>query len=342
MDRSGILNTPEPVLTMRGIGKRFPGVHALAGVDLTVGAGEIVGLVGENGAGKSTLMKILAGAHSRDEGEIVVDGELVGDADPHEMMQRGIAVIYQEPSLADHLTTAENIFMGRLPTNRFRLIDWKRLADDTAELSRRLGLALEPRVPVGQLSVARRQMVEIAKALSRDARLIVLDEPSAVLGDTELQGLFDVMRRLAANGTAFIYISHRLAEVFTITDRVTVMKDGRVVTTERTGDLTPERLVRAMVGRDVRADIDRSAAALGDEALAVRGLTRRGVIDGRRVRRAGRRDPRASPGSPARDAPRCCGRSSAPIRSTPARSRSSGSRLASASPATRSTSGSGC
>jgi len=270
---------PEPVLAMRGIGKRFPGVHALVGVDLTVGAGEIVGLVGENGAGKSTLVKILAGAHSRDEGEIVVGGAPVGDAGPHEMMQRGIAVIYQEPSMADHLTTAENIFMGRLPSNRFRIVDWKRLAADTAQLSHRLGLALEPCVPVGQLSVARRQMVEIAKALSRDARLIVLDEPSAVLGDTELRGLFDVMRRLADKGTAFIYISHRLAEVFTITDRVTVMKDGRVVTTERTRDLTPERLVRAMVGRDVRADIDRSSVAFGDEALAVRGLTRRGVIE---------------------------------------------------------------
>ena len=154
------------------------------------------------------------------------------------MMQRGVAVIYQEPALADHLTTAENIFMGRLPTNRLGLVDWKRLVADTEQLSHRLGLALEPKVPVGRLSVARRQMVEIAKALSRDARLIVLDEPSAVLGDAELQGLFDVIRRLAAKGTAFIYISHRLGEVFKITDRVTVMKDGRVVATERTADLT--------------------------------------------------------------------------------------------------------
>jgi ribose transport system ATP-binding protein len=268
----------ELVLSMRGIGKSFPGVRALDDVDIDVLAGEIHGLVGENGAGKSTLMKILAGAYSRDEGEVTVAGEAVGDADPHEMMQRGVAIIYQEPALADHLTTAENVFMGRLPTNRLGLVDWRRLDADTGELSRRLGLALEPRVPVGRLSVARRQMVEIAKALSRDARLIVLDEPSAVLGDAELQGLFAVIRRLAANGTSFIYISHRLGEVFKITDRVTVMKDGRVVATEPTANLTPAHLVRLMVGRDVLADVDRLPVPPGDEALEVRGLTRTGVI----------------------------------------------------------------
>jgi ribose transport system ATP-binding protein len=267
-----------PVLVMKGIGKTFPGVRALDAVDVDVLAGEILGLVGENGAGKSTLVKILAGAYTRDEGEITVDGDEVGSADPHEMMQRGVAVIYQEPALADHLTTAENIFMGRLPTNRLGLVDWKRLVADTEQLSQRLGLALEPKMPVGRLSVARRQMVEIAKALSRDARLIVLDEPSAVLGDAELQGLFDVIRRLAAKGTALIYISHRLGEVFKITDRVTVMKDGRVVATERTADLTTARLVRLMVGRDVLAEVDRQPAAPGAEALVVRGLTRAGVI----------------------------------------------------------------
>ena len=267
-----------PVLVMRGIGKAFPGVHALNDVDVDVHAGEILGLVGENGAGKSTLVKILAGAYTRDEGEITVAGDEVGVADPHEMMQRGVAVIYQEPALADHLTTAENIFMGRLPTNRLGLVDWKRLVADTEELSQRLGLALEPKVPVGRLSVARRQMVEIAKALSRDARLIVLDEPSAVLGDAELRGLFEVIRRLAAKGTALIYISHRLGEVFKITDRVTVMKDGRVVATEQTADLTTARLVRLMVGRDVLAEVDRRPVAPGAEALVVAGLTRAGVI----------------------------------------------------------------
>jgi ribose transport system ATP-binding protein len=269
-----------PVLEMRGIDKRFPGVHALRGVDLTVAPGEILGLVGENGAGKSTLVKILAGAYARDAGSVTVGGEPVASADPSEMLRRGVAVIYQEPSLAPHLSTAENIFMGRLPTNRCGMVDWPRLAADTEALAERLGLELAPRAPVGRLSVARRQMVEIARALSREARLIVLDEPSAVLGDAELAGLFQAMRRLAGRGVAFVYISHRLDEVFRIADRVTVMKDGRVVGTEPTSELTADRLVRLMVGREVAAGLEGPPRAPRAVALAVRGLTRAGVLGG--------------------------------------------------------------
>jgi ribose transport system ATP-binding protein len=269
-----------PVLDLRGIDKRFPGVHALRRVDLSVARGEIVGLVGENGAGKSTLVKVLAGAYPRDAGEVRVAGEPVGAATPHEMIQRGIAVIYQDPSLAPNLTTAENIFMGRLPKTRWHTVDWTRLWRDTAAVSQRLGLALDPRMPVRRLSVARRQMVEIAKALSRDVRLIVLDEPSAVLGDAELTGLFAVIRRLSAKGVAVVYISHRLGEVFRITDRVVVMKDGEVVATEPTGSLTRPRLVQLMVGRDVAEDRIQRSSRPGAEALAVRGLTRHGVLHG--------------------------------------------------------------
>jgi ribose transport system ATP-binding protein len=189
-------------------------------------------------------------------------------------------VIYQDPSLAPNLTTAENIFMGRLPKTRWHTVDWARLWRDTADVSQRLGLALDPRTPVRRLSVARRQMVEIAKALSRDVRLIVLDEPSAVLGDAELTGLFDVIRRLSAKGVSFIYISHRLGEVFQITDRVVVMKDGEVVAAEPTGTLTRSRLVQLMVGRDVAEDRIRRTASIGAEALVVRGLTRRGILHG--------------------------------------------------------------
>ncbi|HSL76561.1 MAG TPA: ATP-binding cassette domain-containing protein, partial [Candidatus Limnocylindrales bacterium] len=247
----GVGSSPPRVLEMRGIEKSFPGVHALRAVDLDVSAGEIHGLVGENGAGKSTLIKILAGAYARDGGEIRIGGERVEAAGPSEMIGRGVAVIYQEPSLAPHLSVAENIFMGRLPTRRLGVVDYRKLAEDTAVVAERLGLDLDPTVRVATLSVARRQMVEIAKALSRDARLIVLDEPSAVLADAELDGLVRVMRRLAEKGVAFIYISHRLNEVFRITDRVTVMKDGRVVAAERTAELDPDRLVRLMVGRDL-------------------------------------------------------------------------------------------
>jgi ribose transport system ATP-binding protein len=266
------------VLEMRGIDKEFPGAHALRGVDLSVRAGEIHGLVGENGAGKSTLIKILAGAHARDAGEIRIDGDLVDAGTPHEMLQRGVAVIYQEPSLAPHLTVAENVFMGRLPTRAPGIVDWRRLNQDTAVVAQRLGLDLRPSVKVGRLNVAHRQMVEIAKALSRDARIIVLDEPSAVLADAELVGLFGVMRRLAEKGVAFIYISHRLNEVFQITDRVTVMKDGRVVATEPTSALDVDRLVRLMVGRDL-AERDMTRPVLdGRIALEVRGVSRAGVL----------------------------------------------------------------
>jgi ribose transport system ATP-binding protein len=272
-------NERERVLEMRGIDKSFPGVHALRSVDVDVYAGEVLGLVGENGAGKSTLIKILSGAYERDAGEVRVSGEVIGSTSPHDMLARGIAVIYQEPSLAMHLTTAENIFMGRLRQDRRGIVDWRRMTAETRALADRLGLELDPRALIRDLSVARRQMVEIAKALSRDARLIVLDEPSAVLGEAELQGLFDVIRRLAGKGVAFIYISHRLNEVFQITDRVTVMKDGQVVATSATRDLGPDHLVRLMVGRDIQDIYGASHGERGAIALAVSGLTRKGILE---------------------------------------------------------------
>ena len=264
---------------MRGIGKTFPGVHALDDVDVDVHAGEILGLVGENGAGKSTLVKILAGAYTRDDGD----------------RRRGWRGRRRRRSARDDAARRGRDLPGagarRPPDDGGEHLHGP--AADEPSRTRSTGSASSPTPSAcrnasgspssrgylsGRLSVARRQMVEIAKALSRDARLIVLDEPSAVLGDAELQGLFDVIRRLAAKGTAFIYISHRLGEVFKITDRVTVMKDGRVVATERTADLTSERLVRLMVGRDVLAEVDRTPTAPGAVALDVRGLTRAGVI----------------------------------------------------------------
>jgi ribose transport system ATP-binding protein len=271
-------STDEVVLEMRGIDKVFPGAHALRRVDLHVRRGEVLGLVGENGAGKSTLIKILAGAYERDAGEIRVGGEIVEGASPHDMIRRGVGVIYQEPALAPHLTVAENVFMGRLPTRAPGIVDWGRLVRDTQIVAQRLGLDLQPRAKVGRLNVAHRQMVEIARALSREVRLIVLDEPSAVLADAELQGLFTVMRRLAEKGVAFIYISHRLNEVFQITDRVTVLKDGQVVATEPTRDLDPARLVRLMVGRDLLEHEVPTAALDAPVALRVTGLRRTGAL----------------------------------------------------------------
>jgi len=270
--------TAVPTLEMTGIDKTFPGVRALRSVDLSVAPGTVMGLVGENGAGKSTLIKILSGAYQRDSGEIRIAGERVDPRGPAEMIDRGIAVIYQEPSLAPHLTTAENIFMNRWPRSRRGVVDWGQLSRDTVAIGRQVGLDLDPRAPVGRLSVAQRQMVEIAKAMSQNARLIVLDEPSAVLGDSELQGLFAIIRRLAATGVAFIYISHRLNEVFEITDRVTVMKDGAVVSTGRTSDLSSDQLVRLMVGRDLSELYPPRQVPVGREALALHAVTRRGII----------------------------------------------------------------
>lgn len=266
------------VLEMRGIDKAFPGVHALKSVDLTVARGEVLGLVGENGAGKSTLIKILSGAYLRDSGQIRIDGELVETASPHDMIERGVAVIYQESTLAPHLTTAENIYLGRLPTNHYGLVDWKQLEGDTIAIGEQLGLKLLPRVQVRHLSVAQRQMVEIAKALSRDARLIVLDEPSAVLGDAELEGLFAVIRKLSQQGVSFIYISHRLNEVFDIADRALVMKDGQVVGTDAVENLSPPQLIQMMVGRELSEIYPQRNVNLGKTALVVRHLTRQGIL----------------------------------------------------------------
>jgi ribose transport system ATP-binding protein len=273
-----MIEQAEYVLEMRAIDKAFPGVHALQAVDLAVSKGEILGLVGENGAGKSTLIKILSGAYPRDSGVIRVEGQEIGPADPHEMIERGVAVIYQEASLAPHLSTAENIFLGRLPQTRAGLIDWKRLDAATLALGQMLGFDFQPRTRIQYLSVAQRQMVEIAKALSRDARLIVLDEPSAVLGDAELEGLFRVMRRLAGQGVAFIYVSHRLNEVFEIADRVTVMKDGQVVGSDLVANLSPAQLIRLMVGRELSDFYPARQTNFGRVALAAHGLRRKGLL----------------------------------------------------------------
>jgi len=266
------------VLEMSGIDKAFPGVHALKDVSLTVARGEVLGLVGENGAGKSTLMKILSGAYTLDQGEIRVGGQIIEAANPYNMIQRGVAVIYQEPALAPHLTTAENIFMGRLPLTTWGMVDWRKLDRDTLAVGEQLGFKLQPRARVRHLSVAQRQMVEIAKALSREARLIVLDEPSAVLGDAELEGLFAVIRRLAGQGVSFVYISHRLNEVFEIADRVTVMKDGQVVGTDAVRNLTPPHLIQMMVGRELSEIYPKRNPTFGREVLAARNLNRAGVL----------------------------------------------------------------
>ncbi|TBW33974.1 sugar ABC transporter ATP-binding protein [Siculibacillus lacustris] len=265
-------------LKLEHISKSFPGVRALADVSFSLRPGEIRALVGENGAGKSTLMKILSGAYSADEGRIELFGEHVVDPTPASMIGRGVAVIYQELAQAPHLTVTENVLMGRLPM-RAGLVDWPRAHRTTAEVITRLGFEVDPRARIGDLSVAKRQMVEIAKAIARNARIIVLDEPSAVLAQAEIDQLFLIIRQLAAeDGVAFAYISHRLREVFEISDTVTILRDGKVVHDGPSAAMTTDGLIRSMVGREVGDVFPTRHPRIGAEALAATGLTTRTML----------------------------------------------------------------
>ncbi|XID96250.1 sugar ABC transporter ATP-binding protein [Paenibacillaceae bacterium WGS1546] len=247
-------------------------------MSFTLNQGEVHGLIGENGAGKSTLMKILSGAYDRDEGTIRIESKEVARATPKTMIELGVAVIYQEMTLFRNLSVAENIFSGRIPKTKLGLVSWKQLEADARAVLDQLELDLHPKTIVNNLNVAQRQMVEIAKALSRNAKIIVLDEPSAVLGDTELLGLFKVIRKLSAQGVSFIYISHRLSELFQITQRVTVLKDGEWVDTRDTEALNTDQLVSMMVGRELKDIYPPKKRKTGEAALEVRNLTRKGVI----------------------------------------------------------------
>jgi ribose transport system ATP-binding protein len=265
-------------LRMKEISKSYPGVKALDKVSFAVRPGEVHALIGENGAGKSTLMKILSGAQIADSGEVEIEGRTIRHPTPEAMLQCGVAVIYQELMSAPHLSVAENVFLGRLPKRNTAWVDWQEAEKASCKIAERLGFRLNPRARLGSLTVAQQQMVEIAKALSRDAKLVVLDEPSAVLGDQELEKLFTSIKSLATQGISFIYISHRLKEVFEIADRVTILRDGAVVTTRDVSEVTQEQLVNWMVGRDIEDFFPERVAQPGTVALKVTGLERHGVL----------------------------------------------------------------
>jgi ribose transport system ATP-binding protein len=278
-----VTQATEPLLRMTGIVKRFPGVRALDGVDLDVRAGEVHCLLGQNGAGKSTLIKVLAGAHEPDEGEVSWRGEPVRLASPQVSMDLGIATIYQELDLVPGLTVTENIFLGH-EASRFGFTRPARANHAAAVLLARLGHPeIRPTMEVGTLPAAAQQMVSIARALSHDVRLIVMDEPSAVLDTEEVERLFGVIRDLTADGVAVVYISHRLEEIRAIGDRVTVLKDGRTVATGLAVDQTPtNQIVTLMTGRSIEYVFPprRTEPSTGEPVLEVEGLALRGTFAG--------------------------------------------------------------
>ncbi|MFD7528765.1 sugar ABC transporter ATP-binding protein [Streptomyces sp. NPDC059849] len=261
------------MLTMQGVSKSFLGVRVLDGVGLDLEAGEVHALVGENGAGKSTLMKILAGEHLPDAGTITIDGTDRSFGHPAEAQAAGVGIIHQEFALLPHRTVAENVFLGREPT-RYGLVDRRAMERRTAELLAELDeTGITPRTPVHELPVARRQTVEIVKALASDVRILVMDEPTAALADHEVERLGSLVRRLTARGIGILYISHRLREVFDLSRRITVLKDGRRVTTLDTRETDADTVVRAMVGRELGAYYPPRAGPgeSGEERLTVRG-----------------------------------------------------------------------
>ncbi|GGM44255.1 sugar ABC transporter ATP-binding protein [Dactylosporangium sucinum] len=268
-----------PLLALDGVSKSFGAVAALRDVRLELHAGEAHALVGENGAGKSTLVKILAGAHAPDAGTLTLDGEPLVFAGPADARAAGIAVIYQEPTLFPDLSVAENIFMGRQPLRGLRRIDAAEMRRRTAELFTRLGVHLDPDRPARGLSIADQQLVEIAKALSFDARVLVMDEPTAALSGVEVERLFAVARSLRDNGAAVLFISHRFDEVFALCQRITVMRDGQWVSTDLAGELTVDRVVRRMVGREVSSLFPKQDTEVREARLQLRNLTRAGVFE---------------------------------------------------------------
>ena len=265
--------TAAPLLRMRGVGKRFFGVPVLADVDLDVAAGEVHAVMGENGAGKSTLMKILAGAYQPDGGAILLDGREVRFGHPRTAQEHGVSIIYQEFTLLPERTVAQNIFLGREP-KRGLLIDRRAMHEATAALLAELGVerTISPRSVVRDLSVAQQQTVEIAKALSFDAKILIMDEPTASLSPHEVEALFERVRLLQRRGLAVLYISHRLKEVFDLAQRVTILKDGRKVGTVAIDEVTPPELVTMMVGRELSQYYPPRAAPgeVGDVKLGVR------------------------------------------------------------------------
>ena len=263
------------ILEMKDIYKAFPGIVANDHVNLTLEKGEVLALIGENGAGKSTLMKILSGAQKPDSGTIIVDGKSLSGYNTKEAIALGIGIVYQELNYLGALSIAENLYIGRVPTKgRAKKIDYARMAEDAKAIMKEVGLEhLDPMTPVEQLSVAQKQLVEIARAFTRDLKILVLDEPTSALSDTETEDLFRLIRRFKANGVSIIYISHRLNEIFEVADSVMIMRDGKNVARRKISETCTEELVRDMVGREIKDMYPkRGNISIGKEIFRVENL----------------------------------------------------------------------
>ncbi|NPV67368.1 MAG: sugar ABC transporter ATP-binding protein [Anaerolineae bacterium] len=260
------------LLEARGITKQFPGTLALDDVQLELQAGEIHAVIGENGAGKSTLMKILSGVYSADAGQIFFQGQPVALRSPQEAIALGIAIVHQELSVIPALTVAENIYPGRLPTDRLGMVKYGELFENARRELARLNVAVDPRAEVSTLSVANQQLVEITKALSRQCKVLILDEPTSALTEHEAETLFALLRRLAAEGVGILYISHKLSEIFALSDRITVLRDGRYIGTRITVETSPEEVIRMMVGRELTDMYPEKSTGRGEPLLEVRNL----------------------------------------------------------------------
>lgn len=268
----------ETALEMKNITKTFPGVKALDSVCFKVRKGEIHAIVGENGAGKSTLMKVLNGVYQADSGQIFLNGQEVKIRNINEAQELGISLIFQENNLIPQLSVAENFFLGQLPKTKIGLIDWKRMENEARSIFTQLNYEIDPKEMVVNLSAADKQMVEVARAISKNAKIIIMDEPTSSLTDVEIENLFAIIRNLKKNGTTIIFISHKMEEIFAIADSVSVQRDGQMIHTAPISELTADRIVELMVGRSVDTEFPARKSEIGDVVLEARNLCRKNLI----------------------------------------------------------------
>ncbi|WP_339934411.1 sugar ABC transporter ATP-binding protein [Vreelandella glaciei] len=269
----------EPILRLEGITKRFPGVVALNSVDFDVRPGEVHALLGENGAGKSTLMKVLAGKHQANEGKIILAGQEMAFENPKHAKRAGVVLIHQEQSLVPEMTVAENIFLGSLPRKPFNRVDWRKLREDTNKILETLKCGFQHDDLVGSLSIAKKQMVEIGRALAFTPRVVVFDEPTASLTDHEKPVLYDVINSLCEQGVGIVYISHRMDEIFHLSHRISVLRDGEYTGTVNTADTNEDEITRMMIGRSLELDHASKPSNFGDNLLEVRNLSVKRVFE---------------------------------------------------------------